>query len=334
MALKATKSLTKATELLMLAGADTHAFGTFLNTLRPSEQANITDLIVNNDKLVTFWARRFPSSGSSLYQDAETSFGFAQTLAQRKADINVKLPLIGNATGHAIPNTAVGGGEVGVLKGEAEGMKAKRLENGVIVAWDPNDSTATTEVYFPNDKKAQIQGSRQWLKKVEEKWDDETVEKWRQKLAGLGYSVPDEGGWDSEFAQTLATAYKQFYADGQKWKQQTQVSGGGVGARPDIKLEDLYDPAQARQAVRAKFQQVFGEDPTNKELEEWTGVVEQTARKMARHDKGSTTSLSARFEEKFEKDPVAREFIDQANELEQNTGLADGILSIAQISAR
>lgn len=335
MAPKVGENLAKAATLLQNAGGDAQAFADFLAGLSPSEQTNVTDLIVNNDNLAAFWARRFPSSGTSLYHEAESTFGFSTTLAENKLagrkspEMDLPLPLISGTT---LPKNILAG-EEGVLKGQANGMKAKRLENGVIVSWDPNDPTAATEVYFPNDKKGQIAGSRQWVNKVEEKWDDKTVEKWRQKLASLGYSVPEEGGWDRDFATTLATAYKQFYADGQKWKQYAPATGG-TGTGTDLKVSDLYDPTSARQAVRAKYQQMFGDMPTDKELEEWTGFIEHTATRMARRDKGDTTALSAKFEEKIEQTPTGQAFMEQANELEQQTGLADGILSIASLGAR
>lgn len=338
MAPKVGQNLAKAAQLLANAGGDPQAFASFLSSLSPSEQTNVTDLIVNNDNLVSFWAKRFPSQGMNAYHEAETAFGFSTTLAENKLganakDMNIQLPLIGGS-GTPISGDMFAPNE-GVLKGESGGMKAKRLENGVIVIWDPNDPTVNPEVRYPNDKKGQIAGSRQWLNKIEEKWDEGTVEKWRKKLAGLGYSVPEEGGWDNDFATTLGHAYKQFYADGQKWKQQSQVSGvGGVGGRPDIKMEDLYDPAQARQAVRAKYQQMFGDAPTDYELDEWTSWVRTEAKKMARSDKGSTTALGARLEERIEQTPTGKAFIEQANELEQQTGLADGILSIASLTAR
>lgn len=92
--------------------------------------------------------------------------------------------------------------------------------------------------------------------------------------------------------------------------------------------------ASIRNDIRAQFQVVFGDDPTDDELEHWEKFIKRSARKLHR-TKGFDSAAAAmgatdEFVEEFVYSPQATYF---ERDEQENTELRDSLAAVSQAVA-
>lgn len=187
---------------------------------------------------------------------------------------------------------------------------AIKRDNGVLV--DPSADPSNGVYYPPN---SDVEGSFSWLNKTLE-WDKERAGKWRKRLNRLGYEIPENGDGDEGLRNALDLYFRRKYFYGKETKLDA-ASGGRQRA------EDVMDPVEIRQDVRAAYQTVFGDDPSDAEIEVWEDSYRRTLNKIlsrGRAPEQAITATKEKFATKFTQDPGVKKY----NELEtENTELAD-----------
>lgn len=187
---------------------------------------------------------------------------------------------------------------------------AIKRKNGVLV--DPSADPGSGVYYPPN---SDVEGSYNWLNKTLD-WDKARAEKWRGRLNKLGYEIPEKGDGDEGLRTALDTYFRRKYFYGKETKLDA-ASGGRQRA------EDVMDPVEIRQDVRAAYQTVFGDDPSDAELEVWEDSYRRTLNRIlsrGRAPEQAVTATKEKFATKFTNDPGVKKY----NELEtENTELAD-----------
>lgn len=251
-------------------------------------------------------AQQFPATAVSVYDEAVAALGFTAP------DFTGLTPDAAQAIG-AQKRTAPSG--------------AIQYPGGVTV--DP----VNQQVYFPPTDRT-IQGSPAWMAEVAT-WDKTKVTEWRERLAKAGYIDSKKGGVDVEFMDAL-NQYHQFrflYGGGKPidlkspdGKKVTKKSFGGVLDKDVLATE-----------VRTWFQQAYGDDPTDDEMEFFTDRLAESAVKIARRrdlSPGQAAGVAqAKVQEEFIKDPETQAFLEQEEDEEEYGELANSILSLAQITS-
>ncbi|HWO71222.1 MAG TPA: hypothetical protein VNP94_10785 [Actinomycetota bacterium] len=204
--------------------------------------------------------------------------------------------------------------------------------NGVL--YDP----ATGSVVFEPNSAAPGSPYPAWTEKVFS-WPEEKVREWKQRLRDFGYLTAEEAKGtevDQAFLDGLRAYHIARYANfGRAIPLDASAAAGG-GA-PSLTARDLQ--AQIRGAVREQFRRVFGNDPSDAELEEWTRFVTRTSlqvqRRLMRRGVSEDRALSVataeaeeRFVERLETSPEAT-FLRES--VEENTRLRDALAAAAAV---
>lgn len=294
----ASEDVAKALQLIRENGGDAEIAARFLTP-------GMAVMIVQNESLGRTWAERFPSQGQNQYGEAEVAYGFAQ-YDQRPVAVSLQ------------PG--------GVLEG-LNGMV--KFENGVIAGTDP----ATGEerlIFDPSNPNGQA-GSPGWLQNAAAKWDDKKIDKWRTRLSKMGYNVADKGGWAEDLRSGLYAYYRAFYLN-----RGNPVRQSPKEAVDDVTVRDIFHPAEVRGSVRDLYQERYNDDPTPEELQQDTEFVMQIAKKLLKKgvDPQRIASITgAKYEEAFNATPQAKLAQQEQDDLENQTQLRDGILSLGQLMA-
>ena len=206
--------------------------------------------------------------------------------------------------------------------------------NGVLV--NPADGSV---VFEPN---SMAPGSPNWILHVQESWSDEQVARWRQRLHEFGYLTKEQAkvkGIDQAFLDALRSYHVARYRNFGR-AVPVDLAEPGAGAASDFALTARDFQAQIRGDVREQFRRVFGNDPSEAELEEWSRFVTQTAlrlqKRFERRGASPETALSLaateaeeRFIGRLEGSPEA-EFL--RGSVEENTRLRDALQSAVIVS--
>ncbi|HXF73154.1 MAG TPA: hypothetical protein VNO79_11150 [Actinomycetota bacterium] len=206
------------------------------------------------------------------------------------------------------------------------------FRNGVLV--NPADGSV---VFEPN---SMAPGSPNWLQRVQETWSDEQVMSWKKRLAEFGYLTEEQAktkGIDQAFLEGLQQYHIDRYRNfGKPVPRDLSGQAGGAG---DFALTARDFQAQIRGDVREQFRRVFGNDPSDAELEEWTRFVTQTALRLQKRfeRRGASpeaalslaaTEAEERFIERLETSPEAT-FLRESTE--ENTRLRDALAAAAAV---
>lgn len=185
------------------------------------------------------------------------------------------------------------------------------------VTWDPNSTAPGTSL---------------WLKDVQETWGEEQVLDWRKRLHGYGYLSKDEvkaTSVDARFLAQLQQYHLDRYTNFGK-AIPTDLAGMAAADKPPlVNFEDFQ--AQTRNDVREEYRRVFGEDPTDGEVEVFSSMIirkgMELQRKYRRKGYSNYSGLAAteaeeRFIERLEQSPEAV-FLNESEE--ENTRLRDAL---------
>ena len=305
---------TAALTLIAQAGGDPQAASSFLTDAQ-------ADFLVAFPQLAAGWAQRFPTGTTNTYGQVLQEYGFA---AQRDVQkINKQDP---NAVFEAFPSPLTETKELlqsaKTGKGFTVGKNgAVMFDNGVVAVTDP--TTGTQNLYFPHQD---VAGSPGWLSKIQKSWGSKQIKTWRKRLAKLGFIQSDTGGMAQDLLDGLSAYHRSRYLNRGK------VQPMGPEEQMAVKAKDILPgKAQVGLMVRAQYQKIFQEDPSEAEEKEWTKFVTQTANHLlqtghAPEDVANETQ--AKFYEAMEDDPKADFFMDST---EENTELADSLLRTVSV---
>lgn len=277
---------------------------------------NMVDLLLSNEGqfVIPGLAEQFPTAASrTAYAAAQQSYGFTEAFpweAQR---------------GPEGPQPQFGGPPAVIREYEfSSETGAIRYRNGVIA--DPT----TGQVFFPPS--ADVPGSPAWTQRIQSEWNPNEVAKWRKRLGEMGYLSPDQAkatGFDAQFLEAIKAYHAQRYLNfGQPLAWDT--TAGAESEEPEVVLPDA---AEIRNDVRAQFNRVFGEDPSDAELEDWTRFIRRTSAKLQRTKDYTPEYAAAAAEERaieqLEQSPQGQ-FVRES--VEENTDLHDALVSAVAVT--
>jgi hypothetical protein len=207
--------------------------------------------------------------------------------------------------------------------------------NGVLV--NPADGT----VMF--DPTSSAPGSPNWLQKVQG-WDESKVSEWRSRLYDQGWITKEQAkikGVDQVFLDSLRSYHVARYQNFGK-AVPTDLSAIGGPGEEEFRLTAKDFQQQIQNDVREQYRRVFGDDPSDAELREWSEFVTHSAMKAQKRfeRKGATpssalslaaTEAEERLVAGFETSPEA-ELLAEANS-DENTRLRDAFAQAARVSA-
>lgn len=213
--------------------------------------------------------------------------------------------------------------------------------NGVLV--DPTVPIGSAGgVYF--DPGSDAAGSPAWLQKVQSSWSPEKVAEWRKRLFDYGFLSQEQAkvkGVDAMLLTALSSYHIIRYQNFGKPIATDLATAGGAGAdKFNLTARDFQQ--QIQNDVREQYRRVFGDDPSDAELREWSQFVTNSAMKAQRRfeRKGATpssalslaaTEAEERLVAGFETSPEA-EIIAEANS-DESTRLRDAFAQAARVSA-
>jgi hypothetical protein len=221
--------------------------------------------------LIPLFAQKYPAVPATPYSQALEASGFQGPLTQ----LGVTTPSeLRGAGGAGIPpyQTVVGGRFA--VQPDTGWMQ---YANGVLV--DPSVPLgAAGGVYFQPGSTAP--GSQAWLLNVQQSWGPERVKEWRKKLADLGYLSSAKGkGIDVTFINALRTYHEVRYQNGGT-PVAADLAGGAGTDEYNLTAHDFQ--TQIRNDVREQWRSVFGHDPSDSELQDWTRFVTRSSLKAQR----------------------------------------------------
>lgn len=194
--------------------------------------------------------------------------------------------------------------------------------NGVIA--DPT----TGDVFFKPGSVAP--GSEAWILKIQEEWTDKEANAWRKRLNNLGF-VPEGGLAESGgMAHDLLAALRGFH-------QARYANFGKVlPAAPKTKetkalAREAYDPLEIKTDARLLLTEVFGDDPSDEEIERVTPHVMRAVRRALSSGKSmerAQTYGKEQIVQNIAADPAVRKW----QELEEtDTALHDSFVNLFQV---
>ena len=210
-----------------------------------------------------------------------------------------------------------------------------RYANGVLV--NPGDGS----VFF--DPSSDAPGSPTWLQAVP-RWDPDKVAEWRTRLFDFGLLTKEQAkvkGVDQVFVDQLRAYHVARYQNFGK-ALPTDLSAIGGPGEQEFRTTARDFQVQIRNDVREQYRRVFGDDPSDEELADWTRMVTQSAMKMQKRfeRRGATpseavslaaTNAEERLVEQLETSPQA-ELLAEANS-DESTRLRDALGQAARVSA-
>jgi hypothetical protein len=267
--------------------------------------ASMRVLIKANPDLVQRLAEMYPASYAINYNEQRQQMGFGivpleDSLTSGGAD----------ALAHTAVTQATSSSPTGAIE----------YPGGVLV--DPVNGTVT---YPPNN--ASLLGSPAWLGQVP-KWSEEKMESWAQTLKQMGYI-------DSKKVdlKTFTDALRQYH-------EYRYLYGGGkavdlsIGAGKVTKEEfgGILDPAVVDTEIRPWFQETYGDDPSEAELEGLRHRITNIAKRLANNKDmapaDAASVASARVQEKFLNDPATQKWKDLE---ETDSSLHDSFVNLFQV---
>jgi hypothetical protein len=270
-------------------------------------QANPSNvaLIKAHPELVERLAAQFPASYAISYYDQRSQMGFgdiaqADTLTSGGAD----------ALAHTAASQATSTSPTGAIE----------YPGGVLV--DPATGVIT---YPPNNPS--LLGSPAWIASVPT-WSESKMASWTQTLKQMGYIESKKVDLKT-FTDALREYHNNRYLYG--GGKAVDLSQGQQGiSRQDF--GGILDPSVVDTEIRPWFQETYGDDPSDAELEGLRKVITKTAMRLARHKDmapaDAASVASARAQEKFLDDPATQKWKDLQ---ETDTSLHDSFVNLFQV---
>ena len=212
-----------------------------------------------------------------------------------------------------------------------------RYSNGVLVNPNVPIGAAGGIVFEPG---SDAPGSPGYLRNVNT-WSPEKVADWKQRLVKSGYLSKDMAkgkGVDLTFLDALRVYHETRYQHGGK-PIDSNLAGASGEAEYSLTAHDFQE--QIKNDVREFWDQSFGGEPSDAELQAWTRFTTQTAlkaqRALERRDVPTSTAsglAATEAEERLIREiQTSPQAVYQREALEENTSLRDA-LSSAVVATR
>lgn len=210
---------------------------------------------------------------------------------------------------------------------------------GIGVIADPN----TQAVYFPThrDGVEDIEGSEEWLRKIQKTWGDEKFEKWRKQLIRLGYDqlvsggIAESGGAAMDVIEGLRQYHKARYLNG---GEAIPLTPGGGKKNIRQAVREQVDFVSLKEEVKGWGEVPFGESLDPGTAEYFADRMLQKMTELARKHPSWTmeqvqTGATTRVQKEFIKSPGVEAGLEEAEDDEMSTALRDSIVSISQLGS-
>lgn len=202
--------------------------------------------------------------------------------------------------------------------------------NGVI--FDPSER----QLLFPSATSgrdpAEVAGSPEWLVKIQEKWDENDINKWRKMLASQGYEVAEKGGMAYDLLGALQEYHRNRYLNyGKALPLAPGAKAGGVGRQ----IREGIDMLALKEEVKGWGEVPFGEDLNESASDFFAERIVDVATRLAR-EKGweagqALSGAQLRVQKEFAKSPGIKGALREQEEDEMDESLREHIISLAQL---
>lgn len=206
-----------------------------------------------------------------------------------------------------------------------------KYANGVFA--DPS----TGEVVYPNAAYGQpetVPGSPEWLRKIQDSWDNKKANAWRKRLNKLGF-IP-QGGLEPKggIAQDLLSALKMFHDS--RYLNYSKVLPMFPGGRNPLSKQ--IDKVALKEEIKEWGQIPFEEPLDGDTAEYFTNLlVSKLGDLQRKHGDWSPEQLMAgaelRTQQAFVKSPGVKEALQDIEDDEMDETMRNGIISIAQLAS-
>lgn len=266
---------------------------------------SIVAMIKANPDLARQLAQKFPSSYAISYEEVRIQAGLGPLTPEQQFMSGGPDAMARNIL---------------TKEGRTSPTGAIEYPGGVIVQDD--------QVFFPPTD-ASVAGSPAWMAQIP-RWGEAKQQSWAKTLFDNGYL--DSKNPNLVQLTDALRAYHEtryLYGGGEpvNIKEAQRVTKQDFGG--------LLDKAVLGTEVDTWFDQFYGEPPTEEEREFWTSRLATKSIQLARRrdlDPADAAAVAgARTHRRMSNTPEAQEFARQAHEEEENTGLRDSLLSIAQV---
>jgi hypothetical protein len=262
-------------------------------------------LIKANPNLVATYAQQFPATYVIEYQEARQQAGFGDPV-----DVQFTSGGPDAMARNMIEQTTT-----------SSPTGAQQFPGGVIVM-------NGTVFYPPTD--ASVAGSAAWMAQIPE-WSEQKQQSWAQTLFKMGY-LESKNANLKDLTDALKTYHDTRYLYGGGEPVDLSVGDAGI-TRKDF--GGILDEAVLASEIEPWYEDFYGDRPEKEELAFWTDKFKTHAIRVARKrglDPADAAMVArARTQRQFSNTPEAREFERQEDEIEENTRLRDGLLSVGQI---
>lgn len=211
--------------------------------------------------------------------------------------------------------------------------------NGVI--YDPAAHTLTFPTPGSGIDPTEVEGSEEWLHKIQTTWTATKANQWRKRLLALGFDrvvtggIAKTGGMAMDLIEGLrqyhSTRYSNFGT-----VQALSPQGGSTESPKDIRKS--IDFESLTEEVRGWGQVPFGEDLSRPEAKYFAGrMVTKMAELQRNHPDWTEQQISSgatsRVQREFLDQPEVEDQTQQQDELEGNTSLRKNIVSAFQLGS-
>lgn len=197
-----------------------------------------------------------------------------------------------------------------------------RFENGVVV-----DPASGTVAYDPTSNAL---GSPNYFQSIQKNWDETEIAEWRKRLFRWGY-LPSKDGPKGELTAPDISALKSYY-DNMYANFGRPIKAGSPAGAEGTELEKFH-PAEMRQRVVAKYREMYGTDPKEHEIDQWSDFIQSSFTRLQTkggHDPSRAAEITeAKFVNKVEGTEEARFFRKVTDE---KTELHDAIVNAVQMT--
>lgn len=268
----------------------------------------------NAPGMLTFLRDAYPATPTTAYDQAVVESGFDQVTPYTPA-----------ARGLAEQGTSI-----------AEFRKsADTYQENPDTGWIryPNGVLVSPDGQIAYDPTSTAPGSLKWQREVVSEWSPEKVGQWADRLVQFGYLSKEQAkkvaSNDPAFLGALASYHANRYVYGKPVNGELTGAGAAGDKPPLVDFEEMQ--AQTRNFVREQYRRVYGEDPTDGEVEAFSDAITRQAmtlqKRFRRQEMPGFSGMAAteaeeRFVERLEGSPEAT-FLRESDE--ENTRLRDSL---------
>lgn len=196
------------------------------------------------------------------------------------------------------------------------------FNNGVIVT--PDGSV----IGGPWESDPSVAGSVAWLDRIRSSWSEKKLNDWRERLSNAGFEVARTGGWGPDLKTALRNYHMERYAN----------FGDPPKALPEISKKEIrnaIDFVALKQEAKPLGELPFGGDLDDDSAEYIADMVVSLTQHLMK-TKGwsfdqALSGAKVRAENQFFKQPEVKAGLEEAERIEERTGLRQRLEAAANV---